>query len=305
MYLALETEKFNLPTTRECVAFSADSKNVMAGPGAWRDLQQVVALALQTFFAATDATSACWLDDQAYTDGEGARKTLITAYFGTDAPVSREQLASFGVPFLRDASWADDGVHRWPDAAFPTLAMRGGQLWQLWDDDGTEAGVYVISGIGARVSRSRRRFSQLADKDFLHGVRHAVAVMPRFDPERHRQKRQLSTAFALATVRRIVDADGVVAESEKEFLANLFSAEELSALWLDDDAMVDALARDAAKLLPPLLGHHEKLALLSMFYAASYADGRVEVRELKVLKEAAATLGLDPREVVAQLKRIL
>lgn len=305
MYLALESEKFNLPTTRECVAFSADSKVVMAGPGAWRDLQQLIALALQTFSAAADATAACWLDDQAYTDAEGARKTLITAYFGTDAAVSREHLASFGVPFLRDGHWSDDGVHRWPDAAFPTLAIRESQLWQLWDDDGSEAGVFAISGIGARVSRVRRRFSQLADKDFLAGVRHAVAIVPRVDPERHRQKRQLSTAFALATVRRIVDADGVVSDSEKEFLANLFTAEELAALWLDDDAMVDALARDAVKLLAPLLGHHEKLALLSLFYAASYADGRVEVRELKVLKEAAATLGLDPREVVAQLKRIL
>ena len=44
--------------------------------------------------------------------------------------------------------------------------------------------------------------------------------------------------------------------------------------------------------------------MLSIFYAACYADGRLEVRELRVLREAAEALGLGREEVMRYLERL-
>ncbi len=102
----------------------------------------------------------------------------------------------------------------------------------------------------------------------------------------------------------MIEADGRVVDDERAFVLRTFPAEELEARWLDDPAVRDPLAERAATELAHMLGYHEKLALLSTFFAACYADGQVAVQELRVLKEASEALGLDREEVVEYLRRM-
>jgi uncharacterized tellurite resistance protein B-like protein len=51
------------------------------------------------------------------------------------------------------------------------------------------------------------------------------------------------------------------------------------------------------------LGHHDKLAMIGLFFSACYSDGSLDAREMRVLKEAGEMLGLTTREVVDYLQR--
>ena len=53
-----------------------------------------------------------------------------------------------------------------------------------------------------------------------------------------------------------------------------------------------------------MLGYHEKLGLLSTFFAACYADGKVAVQELRALREVSSALGLENADVVKYLQRL-
>ena len=115
---------------------------------------------------------------------------------------------------------------------------------------------------------------------------------------------QLKLAFAYRVAERVVEADGQVLDDERAFLMRTFPAEQLEELWLDDLGLRDQLAERAETELRDLIGYHEKVGLLSTFFAACLADGSIAVQELKVLKEASQTLGLDKTEVVNYLQKL-
>jgi tellurite resistance protein len=304
VYLAIESQKLALPTTASCVTWSSEARKVLGvGKGAWRDLQQVAALALQHFHAKTGHDAAVWFADEPLTDADNRPGTLIAMYFGTDAKATKDDLAAFEPPIAQSGlPWSADGVHERPDTAFPSLGVRKGTLYQVWEDGPDPTATSLTSGFSSR--RKLTAFSRATEDDFLPWVKHAIGVFAVPDPEKARNRRQLEVAFAYRIAERIVAADGVVDAAEQAFLERMFTADELGALWLDDPDLREAMARTAEKDLGAQLGHHQKLALLSTFYAACYADGRVELRELKVLKDACAALGLDNQEVVASLKKL-
>lgn len=242
----------------------------------------------------------------AWTDAKNQPTTLVSLYFATDAAVNRDQLDALGTPLRASASgWTHDGVHAAPDYAFPVMAVVGGQVLHLWTDH-PEHGP-VCTGLGARGPRARPEVVKLAGASperFVPALGHARGVW-REEPDADRQLRdQLKFAFARRVAERVVEADGSVGDDERAFLERTFPADLLEALWLDDPAEREALAQRAEVELRDRLGYHEKLGLLSTFYAACYADGAVAVQELMVLKDACAALGLDRAEVVQYLQRM-
>jgi len=95
-----------------------------------------------------------------------------------------------------------------------------------------------------------------------------------------------------------------VTEDEQQFLAQAFPHDEREELWLADQEELAQQFAYAEVELPALLSHHEKLAMLSTFYAACAADGEVHPDELRVLKHACATLGLEDRDVESKLQQL-
>jgi uncharacterized tellurite resistance protein B-like protein len=176
-----------------------------------------------------------------------------------------------------------------------------GEIYQVWVHTGSENVVCELSMVG------KRRIRQLhasEPEDFLPFVKHAVGSNQPTDPAAALLKRKLKFAFALDVSRRIVEADGIIDEGEKDFLRRTFSDEELAELGLDeaDDQM--RMYDQAEAELKDLLGHHEKLALLSTFFAACYSDGKLDVREIRLIKEASSVLGIDNSDVVSYLQKL-
>ena len=114
----------------------------------------------------------------------------------------------------------------------------------------------------------------------------------------------MKLAFARHYSELIVRADGEVARDEADFLASVFPRELMEQFGLHTDEEVRRSHEEACKQLPVLLGHHEKLGLVGLFFSASHSDGQVSAVEMKVLKEAATILGLEGHEVVDYLARI-
>ena len=52
-----------------------------------------------------------------------------------------------------------------------------------------------------------------------------------------------------------------------------------------------------------MLGHHDKLAMIGLFFSACYSDGTLDAREMRVLKDAADALGVERERVVQYLQR--
>lgn len=307
MYIALEPDVVSLPRTDATVVWSAAANDVFRkGARPFREVQQTLALALQAFHTRSDADAAVWIAAQPWTDAQKRASTLVSVHFGTDAPVQPDVLWAFEGPLVAAGTrWSRDGIHPLPDTAEPTLAIHRGRLVQLWVQD--DAGVVVHASVVAAGNRARIQHRRMADarpEHFVEWVKHALCEYQQRAAAAQRHRDALKLAFAMSVAERVVKADGVVDEQELAFLARAFPRERIEELWLDDKRLRRDLEVQARKELPSLLGYHEKLALLSTFFAACYADGRLEVRELEVLREASAQLGLQREDVVAHLKRL-
>jgi len=306
MYMALATQRITLPNSDDCATFSVDAKTVFQGGRIpWKTVIQPAALALQHFYSVSGQPAAVWFDNQQWTDAEGMIGSLITMYLSTDAAVTRDELIALGAPIVKaDVGWSIDGIHPRSDGAFPCMAMWRKDLYQVWIRDDMDPRCYSLTALGNRVRRTETPFTNAQIRDFVPHISHAVAKFGESESAAVHHKDQLKMAFALQTAERVIEADGVIEDDELAFIARTFPEEDVKRLWLDDTALRDTLARQAGEELKDILGYHEKLALLSTFFAACYSDGKLEVRELRVLKEASATLGLENEDVVNYLQKL-
>jgi uncharacterized tellurite resistance protein B-like protein len=86
-------------------------------------------------------------------------------------------------------------------------------------------------------------------------------------------------------------------------MSSVFPDDLMARLGLEDDAACDEYLQAAYEELPALLGYHDKLGLIGLFFSACYSDGSLDAREMRVLKEAGEALGLTREEVVKYLRR--
>lgn len=303
----LKPKPVALASPEDCSTWTADARAVLQlGARPWRAALQEVVLALQSFHQRSGADATVYAAAHAWTDAKNQPTTLVSLYFATEAAVSRDQLDAIGTPLRASTTgWTHDGVHAAPDYAFPILAVVGGAVHHLWTEHPEHGTVCTV--LAARGPRARPEVWRHANSDpdkFVAGVAHARGAWNEA-PDADRQLRdQLKLAFAHRVAEQVIEADGTVDDDERAFLERTFPPEQLEALWLDDPAERAELADRAERELRDRLGYHEKLGLLSTFYAACYADGKVAVQELMVLKNASNALGLDRAEVVQYLQRM-
>jgi uncharacterized tellurite resistance protein B-like protein len=91
-------------------------------------------------------------------------------------------------------------------------------------------------------------------------------------------------------VSRVLVADGMMGEGEREFLAEL-----MQSLGLTDDErrrVIDLEGLDAAEAVVGALPIEERRELVSMLVNASSADGKLSAHELDAIKRLTALLGL-------------
>ncbi|NCG20246.1 MAG: hypothetical protein GWP91_14650 [Rhodobacterales bacterium] len=307
MYLMLEAKPVALAMPEHCMTWSGDAKELfLRGIRSWKTVLQEPVLAMQNLHHNCDADLTLYVATEPWIDSQNRRGTLVSLYFATDAVIDRDDVVSLGKPLGKeDSNWRSDGVHPAPEHAFPCLALRDGEVTHVWleDEQGTHF-TYDLLATGNSARSEQIYFGDAGAERFWPHAKHAVGTWCRADDDVVQHREQLKLAFAAKVTQRVVEADGAVGDSERDFLARTFPEDQLKALWLDDLALREALARQAEQELADLLGYHEKLGLLSTFFAACHADGKVDVRELRVLREASRTLGLENADVVKYLQRL-
>ena len=305
-YLLLESYALNLASPEHCMVWSGEAKALFGGgANPWKTVVQGAQLALQNFHHRSSADATLYVAVHAFTSAAGRSGSLISFYFATDARTERSAIEAFGGPLVAaNAGWTHDGVHPAPEHAFPCLALRHGEIHQVWQEDGTEEPfTCLVSGRGLHAKVHSYPFGHVEHRWLPVGVKHAVGRWSTPDRDKQHLREQLKLAFAYRIAERVVNADGVVDDNEVAFMKRSFPDDQLEQYWLDDPQLRAAMARQAEAELAGLLGYHEKLGLLSTFYGACYADGSIAVQELMVLKEACRVLGLENQEVVKYLQR--
>ena len=306
-YLMLESKRIALPYPESCATWTVEARALFGrGQRRWDDVLNTAVLALQNFHHVSQADAALFIAAHAWVDADSRPGTLVSMYFATDARITRDDLDALERPIAASGQgWSNDGIHSAPDYAFPCLASEAGQLFHVWMDGDEEQPIgFELTPRGNQARVSRIVFNQAEADRFVPHAKHRRAVWREPDGVQTQHKEQLKLAFAYQVAERVVEADGVVDDDEMAFLKNTFDADHMESLWLDDPALRETLARQAETDLAGMLGYHEKLGLLSTFFGACHADGRVAVQELKVLRDAATSLGLDNSEVVNYLQRL-
>lgn len=290
-----------LPISREALTFSIDVRR-LAGedPWRWEGVLRLAGRALDSG-ARAGATASAWVACLPWTDRKHTKTEILTVSLVTDQVLTREQVGALCRPILRAGrGWTLDGVVTLPSEAFPVLTTVP-EVHRIWrrDHEGIHRVALLALGPPSQTAR-------LTEQDPPDGPKEYEAVIAETgtDPGIRFDRERLKLAFATNVARAITDADGVLDEREHTYLETHFGPEKLGAFGLDKPTALATAIAEADARLPELLGHHEKLALLSSFFAACWADGNVDVRELRSLREASAALGLHPQEVAGYLLKV-
>ncbi len=289
-----------MPTTAEALSYSAEASKLLPTSAYWLAVQRKAAACLRMFNNHTGFDGAVWFGVREFRNGDNQLDWLVTMYFTTDAPLQPGDLDRFEQPFAGDlAPWVRDGIHPRADDAFPALYIRGTTLYQVWGESNGQL-VYpkfVRDYDGMTVAWMPYNEAQMSD--FLPHIRHAVGTRRGVNADMLMRKERMKIAFAMAVVQDIVAADGVIDPGEVAFLRENFPPRRLTKYKLADPGERAAVYQEARRRLAGMLGYHEKLALLSTFFATCSADGSIDPSELVVLKQACEDLGM-PRSAVAQ-----
>lgn len=296
-----------LPLSETCATWCADAKRALQSePEGFQRLLQNLAAALRGLAASANADAAAWIWDHPWRTPRDLETSILTVFLSTDAAATREHLQAFQAG-LGDskAGWVASGVRQRPGDAMPLLALVNGQLFHTWQDRDEDYAEYMtLRWHDSRIQRVTIRPDNVPPALFLDGVPHAIGQGARTGPRATAELERLKIAYAMRVAKRIVAADGIVDSDEKAFLAEAFPEAIIEVHALASEEALDQAADEAEACLKARLGYHEKLALLNTFYASCAADGHIDVSEVKVLREAAATLGLSHGEVVGYLARV-
>lgn len=295
--------ELSIPANPNGVVFATNAAVLYEGRS-WAALLQLardIALPLHAESGLTVLVGFSW---RAMLDRRNHRRLQGLMYVVMDGPVTREHLAHLeaGVEKL-GLGFGAPSIERVPPTGAHALLAHHGKVHALLlrEGSGHEPLLRALHFREGRVVTSITRAEAIGSAE-LAGLPTAVAVSAPYGPEEQESER-LRLAFALGITQRILQADGVVDPQETEWATELFPPDLLGRLGLLDPAIQAEYFEAARQVLPSSLGHHDKLALIGLFFSACYSDGRVDAREMRVLKEAAEQIGLTREEVVKYLQR--
>lgn len=292
-----------LPSNPNGIVFAGEAVDVLRAR-TWRDVQQMAGKALKRFHRESRLPASAWFASRITESRRNQRYQQVIMLFVFDGPATAEHLALLEEEAAASpVFWSPGSIERVPTSAVPSLMIQGDRLHQLWAQ-GERGPVARRLTMGADGVRVQEILATEADpSDFLPDVQHVIARAPGLD-ELDADLERMRLAFAQHFTRLVVEADGVVREDEIRFLERVFPAELMQHLGLGSKADRDQWLERARRTLPTALGHHDKLALIGLFFSACYSDGLLDAREMRVLREAGEQLGLTRQEVVKYLQRL-
>ena len=108
---------------------------------------------------------------------------------------------------------------------------------------------------------------------------------------------KMKYAFAFYFVKRIVWADNILADGEREYIEEWFPQSLLVALGIHKEEECIRYYQSARKKLVEALKEEEKHELFGLLLGACVADDYLDYREFVLLDEAAKILGLGNQQM--------
>jgi uncharacterized tellurite resistance protein B-like protein len=293
-----------LPSNPNCVSFTTDAAALFGGRS-WASLQQLAISVGGPFHEESRLPTLVGYAWRVALDRKNERLSQGQLWCVFDGPATSAHLD------LLEASVAQVGlgfgpatVERTPVSGAASIYLFGGRPHVVWSVDATspEPWLRKLLLVDGRVVPVQVPLSQATEEDRV-GELPAVIGVPAPYSESEREGERMRIAFAIRLVDRIVRADGVVHDGERRFVVDLFPPDLLQRLGLEHPAAVDEYFEAAKEALPIQLGHHDKLALVGLFFSACASDGSLDAREMRVLKEGGEMLGLSREQVVKYLRR--
>jgi uncharacterized tellurite resistance protein B-like protein len=293
-----------LPVNVNCICYPAEATSILEGRS-WADTVRLAARAVGAFHAVCRMPVLAGFGWRVALDRKNRRTTQLTMYFVLDGPATAQHLDTLE-QFVRSAhpAFGDGNIERVPVHGVPVVVATDGRLDALWGRDRATGEPWIrklVSAEGTVVPRIVS-WSSVAADDVCPELPQAFAVTGAYG-EADREAERMRLAFARHFSQRIVEADGELRVGETEFLANVFPPDLVQRLGLDEMGVEAEYLAAAREALPGQLGHHDKLGLVGLLFSACYADGNLDAREMRVLREASESLGLPRESVVKYLRR--
>lgn len=293
----------SLPTNPNCVAFGAEAADVLAGRS-WPDVQKLALRAQDSFIEASGLSALSGFSWRHQLDRRNRRHTRLVMFFVFDGPATSDHLDVLeGAAEASPVAWSQASIERVPANAVLSLLRTPDGVLQLWTRAQGELVARKLVLREGKVVTARQPISDADPADFMERAEHAEAIPAAFS-SKDRELERMRMVLALHFSQRIIEADEVVRPSELEFMEAVFPPEVLERVGLADEATRAEYLKAAHEQLPGLLGHHDKLALIGLFFSACYSDGSLDAREMRVLREAGEVLGLSRQQVVKYLQRL-
>lgn len=291
-----------LPTNPNCVLYASRAEDAM-GSG-WTALQRTAWSALEQFYSSSGIDCVAYFGRRSWLDRRNQPINQLLLMFVMDGPASSDDLALIEAVFRASpVQWSVGAMESMPPDAFPSLCVKSGKMYQLWSMIEDRARYLRMALNEGRLTIVGSGVETVMPSDFLPYLKHVVAARWRVRDEDWRVER-MRIAFAYHFSQAVMEADGVIHADEREFMARVFPSDVMESMGMGDREARKVALAEALEELPGLLGHHDKLAMIGLFFSVCHADGNLDAREMRVLKEAASVLGLEGNEVVAYLTRL-
>lgn len=296
------TETLPLPANPNAVVFSAPAVNVF-GQRSWAQVLELAQGPLLTLHQACELPCMAGFGWRVGLDRKNRRTLRLAMYFVVDGRLEAEHLDGLEQAISHNpVFWGISHIERIPANGVPVLLAHDGGC-SLLVDDGIPAvarGLRLHEG-AVEITAVPVTAEAVAERRVL-ALPTVVGRLPEFDAANQDVER-MRLAFAFTFAQRIVEADGVVQDDEARFMEEVFRPSLLDRLGLGDPAGRKHWLDASLRQLPEILGYHDKLALIGLFFSACYSDGNLDAREMRVLKDAADALGVERERVVQYLQR--
>jgi uncharacterized tellurite resistance protein B-like protein len=291
--------EFELPRTERSLCMVAPAGAVMGlGSRGWSGVLTTLHGALRELHARSGAAVAGWVWERPWRTFSPPHEHQLTLWLAAADAVELDVVA--GLCSTAQEPWRCGGMAVRPPFALPALYIaKTGQAYHVWHAGRGGPFTPVLRRAGVRLVRERRRLADAFADQFLPGAHHALGV-----EERNQRSLRQQGAIILRTVQQVIEADGVIEKAEASFFTGWFTPELRDELHLSTAALVDEAYRLAIDELPRTLSEERRLALLNVPLAASIADGRIDPRELAVIRSTGERLGLPADAVADYLTKI-
>ncbi len=299
-----------LPSNPNCVLFTADAEALFTRRTQGQLMRETMTLAAP-MHGQSGLPVLVGLGWRTVTDRRNQRSVLGTLFFVFDGPATADDLDRLERSVFDSAqTWEGSSIERVPSEVVWAGVWVDGRPHLVVEPDhhsGDGRGSYrrwYVRGFtwDARYDPPVGVVAIDAESEDLppwQRITPGAAAYSRAEEDVERMR----LAFALHHALRILHTTNSPS-ADRAYFDELFPPDLIERLQLHDPARRHAVVVDAQRILPNVLGHHDKLAMVGLLYSVCFSDGPLGAAQMRALRDAAHELGVTNDQVVQYLQRL-